>query len=388
MLQDTQITDFLRSTLNIERLFSIFTDIRKNPTISLRTLLLSVFLMPFYGLTSLLALDTAARKKSFKKLFRCKRKMLFSDTTAARVLSWLKPWQSRQFLQSFVERFEELGLLEKALEPGGVPQRIGILDGSVMGGHHHVTFCLHGSIDYPFIIEDQGKRGKELPTALRVLKEAHAWLGPRFPNLLLCDSLYFNANSFKSAREKGAHILIKSSSPEFRTVLQDAQFIFEHSMRTKIKRKRGFDDERFCHWSIEITSGEFAGYPIQIAHLVEDYPKRTRNAHTESWIVTTDLSLSSLAIREAAHLRWRIENNVFKRISHLAGTKRFYFKDPRPFYTMLRLFCAALAAFDAFICIVKQREKEFKRLLDGAKSTWKNIFSLLQDQLEEGVFSW
>jgi hypothetical protein len=90
----------------------------------------------------------------------------------------------------------------------------------------------------------------------------------------------------------------------------------------------------------EKTSGEFAGYPVQIAHLVEDYPKSTKNPHRESWIVTTDLSLSCRSLWEAAHLRRHIENHVYKRISHLAGTKRFYFKDPRPFFTTFTLFCA------------------------------------------------
>lgn len=388
MLQDAQIANYLRKTLGIERLFSIFTDIRKNPTISLRTILLSVLLMPFFGLTSLLALDMKARMKSFKRLFRCERKMLLSDSTVARILTWLKPWQSQQFLRSFVDRYDEQGLLEKALEPGGTPHRIGIVDGSVMGSHHHVTFCLHGTIDYPFMIEDQGRRGKELPTALRMLNEAYIWLGPRFPDLLLCDSLYFNVNTFKNVREKRAHILIKSSNPEFRSVLKDAQFLFEHEVTKEIQRESDFDSERLCHWYIEKTSGEFAGYPIQIAHLVEDYPKQTKDAHRDCWIVTTDLSLSSLCLREAAHLRWHIENNVFKRISHLAGTKRFYFKDPRPFYTMLRLFCAALAAFDALISILRQRTREFKQLMNGAKTTWKMIFALLQDQLEEAAFCW
>jgi hypothetical protein len=343
--------------------------------------------MPFFELTSLLALDRKARMKSFKKLFCCERKMLLSDSTVSRVLTWLKPWQSQQFLRSFVARFDELGLLEKALEPGGEPKRIGIIDGSEMGGHYHVTFCLHGAIDYPFMIEDQGKRGKELPTALRMLNEASVWLGSRFPDLLLCDSLYFNVNTFKNVREKGAHILVKSSNPEFRSVLKDAQFLFEHDVTTEIERTSGFDSERLCHWYIEKTSGEFAGYPIQIAHLVEDYPKRTKG-NCDCWIVTTDLSLSSLCLREAAHLRWHIENNVFKRISHLTGTKRFYFKDPRPFYSMLRLLFAALAAFDALISILRQQEREFKRLMNGAKTTWKMIFALLQDQLEEASFCW
>ena len=388
MLQDAQIADFLRKTLAIERLFSTVTDIRKNPTIPLRAILLSIVVMPFFGLTSLLALDMKARTKSFKKLFRCERKMVLSDSTAARVLTWLKPKQSEQFLNSFVDRYEELGLLEKALEPGGTPRRIGIIDGSQMGGHFHVTFSLHGSIDYPCMVEDQGKRGKELPTALRMLNKAHAWLGPLFPDLLLCDSLYFNVNTFKNVRKKGAHILIKCSSPDFRTVLRDAQFLFEHDVTAKIERKRGFDSERWCSWSIEKASGEFAGYPVHIAHLVEDYPKLTKNAHRECWIVTTDLSLSSLCLREAAHLRWHIENHVFKRISHLAGTKRFYFKDPRPFYSMLRFLFAALAALAAYICSLKQRKREFKQLMNGAKTTWKMIFALLADQLEDAAFCW
>jgi hypothetical protein len=247
---------------------------------------------------------------------------------------------------------------------------------------------LHGSINCPVLIEDQKRRGKELPVALKLLDEAHKQLGKCFPHLIVGDSLYFNKKFFKSVREKGAHILIKSSHPEFRAVLKDAQFLFEHNVTTEIETDKGFDDERWCHWSMKKASGEFAGYPIQIAHLVEDYPKRSENAHTECWIVTTDLSLSLRAMREAAHLRWHIENNVFKRISHLAGTKRFYFKDPRQFFSMLRLFGGALAAFHAYICMVRHSEEEFKRLLDGIKPTWKNIFSRLHDQLEHAAFCW
>jgi len=55
----------------------------------------------------------------------------------------------------------------------------------------------------------------------------------------------------------------------------------------------------------------FASYPIQIGHLLEDYPKRKKNQHLECWIVTTDLTLLPEEIREAAHLRWHIENNGF-----------------------------------------------------------------------------
>ncbi len=63
------------------------------------------------------------------------------------------------------------------------------------------------------------------------------------------------------------------------------------------------------------TNAEFAGYPVNIFFLVEDYPKRKKNAHVETWTVTTDLTLDFLEGREAAHLRWHIENQEFKRLS-------------------------------------------------------------------------
>ncbi|MBT3276132.1 MAG: hypothetical protein HN368_23490 [Spirochaetales bacterium] len=380
------VVTFLSKTLGIKQQLNSFHDIRTNPTISLRTILWSVFLMPFFGLKSLLAMDALARTRSYRRLFDCKRKMVVSDSTVARILTWLMPAQSKQLLYDLAARIDRLGLLDKALEPGGTPRRIGIIDGSVMGGHHHVTFSLHGRIDCPVVIEDQHRRGKELPVALDVIDEAYKHLGSCFPDLILCDSLYFNGNMFRKVRGAGAHILIKSSNPEFRAVLQEAQFLFEHDVVEGVETDSGYDSERLWHWSMKKTSGEFAGYPIQIAHLVENYSKRTTDALAESWIVSTDFSLSSLSLREAAHLRWHIENNVFKRISHLAGTKRFYFKDPRRFYSMLRFFCAALAAFDAYISMVRHSPREFKLLLDGIKPTWKNIFSRLQDQLEDVAF--
>ena len=384
MFTGKETANFLINVVGIDRLISQFADIRKNPTIAMRDIVLSVFLMPFYSLTSLLSLDRMARKSSFKKLFGCNRKMVVSDTTVARVLSWMYPWDPIQLLLSCVEVAEKQGLLKTSLEPDSQPRRIGIIDGSVMAGHHQVTFSLHGCIDAPAMVVPMEKRGKELPTALAVLDDAHRHLGCVFPDLILCDSLYFNRNVFKSVRKKGAHILIKGANPEFRNVLRDAKFLFDHKdqLTIPVPQDSGFDSQRWCSWRTEKTNGEFAGFPIQILHLVENYPKRTSNPDTDAWIVTTDLSLSSSAIREAAHLRWHIENNVFKRLSHLSGTKRFYFKDRKRFFALLRIFLAALAVFDALIYSLRKSPKEFKALMNGMKMTWRNLFSVLQQQLE------
>jgi len=59
----------------------------------------------------------------------------------------------------------------------------------------------------------------------------------------------------------------------------------------------------------------FVGYPLQVSHLLADYLKRKKNQRLECCIVRTDLSLLAEEIREAAHLRWHIEKNSFKRLS-------------------------------------------------------------------------
>jgi len=73
---------------------------------------------------------------------------------------------------------------------------------------------------------------------------------------------------------------------------------------------------------------------------------------------------------------------VFKRLSHLSGTKRFYFKDRKRFFALLRIFLAALAVFDALIYSLRRSAKDFKALMNGMKMTWQNIFSVLQQQME------
>jgi hypothetical protein len=315
--------------------------------------------------------------------------MVASDSTVSRALHWLKPAELEQFQRSLLPLFEQQNLWRVQLAAGGPYRRIGILDGSQMAQQHLVALCLVGKIDYPLVVSDSHRRGKELPTAKRILQQAGQLLGPSVPELFVLDSLYFNRSCFQLVRGQGAHVLIKSDQPCFREVLQDAQYLFENKkdVVTPVIEKTGFDSQRLCAWSLEIASGVYAGYPLQIAHLVEDYLKRKNNPHPQCWIVTTDLGLQPEEIREAAHLRWHIENNLFKRLSHHAGTKRFYFKDPKAFFSMLRLFCTAIALLDMLLHILSRNALRFKSLLQGIKPTWKNMFSQLEQLLEANTFA-
>jgi len=213
-------------------------------------------------------------------------------------------------------------------------------------------------------------------------------LGPQFPELLLLDGEYFTRNFFHEVASCNSKLLIKSKEP-FRDVHQDAQLLFQAKDRFPgdFLQETGFDSQRCCHWSIQITSGEYAELPLQVAHLAEHYFKRKVEPHLECWIVTTDLSLLPAEIREAAHLRWHVENNVFKRLSKQSGTKRFHFKDPARFYSLLRLFCAAAALFDMLVAILQRAQKSFKGILDGIKLTWNNLFSRLAESFPESALT-
>ena len=374
-----RIAHEVRKTFNLRARFARFRDIRKNPRIPLRTILLSLFLMPFFGHRSLLGLDRACRSSEYKRLLGSKRSMVASDSTFARVLRWLDGEQVVQFQRSFLQDFQSADLLRRRLVDGAPLRRLGIIDGSCMGGHWISSLCLSGKINYPVIVRPYRSRGDELGTASEILDEVHSTLGTAAPELYLLDALYFTRPIFTQVKALKAHLLIKLKDAEYREVTKDAQNLFDHFGGDR--EQEGFDSSRWCHWSMQQTIGQFAGQTVQVVHLHEYYPKRTVNKTLDCWIVTTDLSLTLPEIREAAHLRWQIENNLFKRLNHLSGTKRFYFKDQRRFINLLCLLAAAVALLDALIYSLARKPQLDKVLRDGIKPTWLNLFSRMQELL-------
>ena len=384
-----ELSAFLRRRLRLHRLFDLFRDIRRDPVFPLKNLLGTIFCMPFFGHTSMLAADRDARKLRRRVFFDCESrrdgvKMVASDTTLQRVLRWLDPQPARTVLFEIARRLDRMGLLSTRLAPRLPRRRLGIVDGSHLGKLPAVCVTLLGTVRVPVAIEPISGRGKELPTAKEVVRCVAENLKSHAPKLWLADGLYFTQGFFSLIRnDLQAHLLIKCKDPEFRDVLYDAARLFDNQSPSieRISSSSDFDDKRWCSWTVERTSGEFADFPVQVVRLTEHYPKRSRDRNVVTWIVTTNLELSCSEIREAAHLRWQIENNVFKRMSHLCGTKRFWFKDPRAYFTMVRLFAAAVAAFDAFISMVRTNPSSYNRIMKGAKFTWKNFFSQLEEQL-------
>ena len=395
MWNGEDVSAFLRRRLRLHSLFKAFRDIRRNPVIPLNSLLGMIFCMPFFGQTSMIAVDRDARRTRHRSLFGAEHRrdgvpMVASDSTLQRLLRWLDPQPARHLLYEIAQRLDRDGLLSANLSPGSTPRRLGIVDGSVLGTFYAVCVTLLGTVRVPVLVEPAGGRGNELTVANRLVREAADTLGSRAPTLWLVDALYFTTTFFSLIRnDLRAHVLIKCKDPEFRDVLKDARTLFDNASSAidPLSTDSAFDFDRWCSWTLTRTSGEFAGFPVQVARLKEHFPKRSHNRDVLTWIVTTDRSLSCREIREAAHLRWQIENNVFKRMSHLCGTKRFWFKHQRPYFTMVRLFAAAVAAFDAFISMVRADPTMYNHIMHGAKFTWKTFFSQVEDQLPPLTFA-
>jgi hypothetical protein len=378
-MESQRIARLTRDAFLKEPLFEGFTDIRKRPQIRLQAILMSLYTMPLFGRRSLLSNDRQARSSHYKKLFGSQRKMVASDSTFARVLKWLSPQQVKQFLLGFLAKFEQRDMLRKRLSAKGRLRRLGILDGSYMGGHWLVTLCLAGKIDNPVMVERCDHQGQEQLVARKMMQAAEKVLGKLRPELWLLDALYFNRNTIAIARGQQAHVVFKFKDADYRTVTADASNLFQHFGGDE--ELSGWDSERACRWKLRKTLDRFAHYPVQVVQLIETYPKRRRNRTVTSWIVTTDLELPLEEVREAAHQRWQIENGVFKRISHLAGTKSFYFKDHRQFFNLLRLFFAAMAVLDCIMWLLRAHTLLFAALRFGIKDTWLNVFSCIDEVL-------
>jgi hypothetical protein len=242
------------------------------------------------------------------------------------------------------------------------------------------------TLRYPVIMQGIPGRGHEAAAAKAMIRQLPQQLGLATPELLLYDGLACTRPLFQTARAQNIHLLVKCRNPEFREVFRDAQALFNQPNTSDFQVRQGFDSHRLCNWKIKVTQDSFAGVPVTIAHLTEEYVKRPERPLEEAWIITTDTSLFPGEIREAAHLRWSIENDGFKKLSTLAGTKRFHFKDPQPFLVMLRIICFSIAAFELVQYILQQKKQIFQRFLGGVKPTIPNIFILLAEHLGDQVF--
>ena len=364
------------------RIGSCFTDIRHKPQIPLTHIITSIFLMPIVGLRSFLALDNKSRQSPFKKLLGSKRKMVCSDSTIERVLRWIKNSESQKWALGFPDLFEGHDALKIKLTQKGKSRRFGIIDGSFMGGHWVSVLSLAGKINFPILIKSYPKIGKELDASHKILDQIPQTLQKSSPELFLMDSLYFNQGIFdKIVNGLGAHFIVKSRDADFREVLKDAELVLEHYSDESLESK-GFDESRMCSYRIYSDEGEYKGFPLKIIRVDEHYNKRAKGKRDVSfYAVCSDLDMEADEIREAAHWRWQIENNVFKRLNEHCGSKLVRTSNLKSFINWLQIICMGLSLFDFLMRIIEGSKEQWKKFCDGSKATWKNLQSIFWEKV-------
>ena len=232
------------------------------------------------------------------------------------------------------------------------------------------------------------ERGHERVAAAGIIRSISDVVDERAaPDLLLGDGLYLTASIFRCVRTAPKrHILVKypASGREKRLMLFSTALLRFSSplYRDAVTQVSGFDNKRLCEYSLRATVDEFAGYPVRVIHVSERYVKRSvRSAKSSFWIVTTDMNLSAEAAREAAHLRWSIENEGFKTLSHLAGTKRMVSHDPITATHFLQCVTAAVVLLTLIRIHLEGAKNQIPPVYRNARMTGKGWAALILEAL-------
>ena len=188
-----QLTAIIKKKLALPAKTGIFHDIRKKHRIPLKNIILSFCFTAILGYKSLLRFDGASRTHAVRKLFAPRKdhwEMVVSDSTMQRVARWLPESEAEGFLKSNYGSFQSQGEIKIKLAPNGKPRRIGVMDGSCMGGHYVCALAIVGEhITYPWVIKSCAGRGHELTTAKAIIKALPDGADKRPCDLLLYDFL-------------------------------------------------------------------------------------------------------------------------------------------------------------------------------------------------------
>ena len=346
-------------------------DPRKRPVIPAGDVFRLILEMPALGQKSLLAVDEDARSPAFRRSYGCTREIVASDTSIERVLKGMRSSQLRDFSYRTQDRLDEEGLSEFRLSTGK-RIRVGVLDGSTFGNFWANVLATSGGVDSVVDLEPYQGRGHELDAGRVLLKRAFGTLGSGYFNIVAADALYMDREDFRLCRELGSHLLVKTEGGEAFNMIKDARSLFfprDGKIRSEVRQASGTDCARQIEYEIRWAEGFLwrdLECPLTVAHVREKHlkPAKGRPEEVEFWVVTTASGLEGEDLRELAHQRWHIENQVFKRLNALVGSKRCWSKKPAVFERLLRLWMLGMTLLAAWL---------FQRGWKLAEETWRTL---------------
>ncbi len=330
-------------------------------------------MVPF-GQKSFLRVDQIARTEGYKRWHKSRRKMVVSDSTIERSLKGFGLEPVRGMLEEVYRKSKEEETLKTRLKSGR-KLVVGITDGSGFGKFLGCVLAIAGKINMPLDVELYSK-GKELEASREVLSRTWKRLGKGFVNIVVGDGLYITKGNIKQCKEElGCDVLIKTGEERL-GIIGDARGLFfgrDADRHDNIERTEGIDYERSVKYKIT-ACGEFEWqdipYKLKVAHVEEEKLKpKSGEAKAETfWVVTTDESLTGEEMRELAHLRWQIENNVFRRLNGLVNSKRCWTHDSHVRESLLLIWFVGFALFGYYL--LEEGLKNLSTKFKGMKNTW------------------
>lgn len=332
--------------------FNNFSDNRIQPQIPASDIAKSIIHMPALQLQSMLQLDQMGRQTVFKNLIGSKRSMVASDTTFERVLPQLDMQPINETIRTVYNQVVSKGL-SKFHFSSGKKLVLAAIDGSGFSPFYASVVTLVGQGTFPLDSHVSDTKGKELICSRATMSRLTNLLGHSWCDILLADGLYPTEEDFKSAKELyGCDLLVKTSE-ETLTVIQDAKAIFA-SNNPDVKIATGIDSKHnisYVSKSISGLSWQILNYTLTVAMVTETKlnPKPNENPTEIFFVITTKTDLSPNDLREAAHARWFIENNVFKRLNYFILSKRVHTKNLPTIIRLLALWLIGLALLQLFL---------------------------------------
>lgn len=330
---------------------------RKKPRVTASMVFKACVFQAVLSIESVLELDQKGRTRALRELLDNDREIATgSDSTILRAAS---AWIMEPLLKAGYAlhcRLRHQGCASTTLSTG-TEVRLAIEDGSCFGGHWGSVLAFSGAVAHVVDMEPYQGRGKELPASRPLMIRAARTLGKGFATHLLYDGLMMCKADFRLARRLGMHLLVKTSEEKSLEIIASSKEAWTQLSERDLERAgvetvQGYDPKRHLRYRIRTQAGirwEGLQYPLNLAWVEETHLKGKYAGETFSfWAVTTDETLTGDELREMAHNRWTIENNAFKELSALTGSKKGYIKNSHAKEALLRMWFMGLALLKTF----------------------------------------
>lgn len=362
-------------------------DKRKRPVIKAQQIFHGICQMPVLGQESFLAWDEYARTPEARRWHGSDRAIVASDSSLERIAGGMERRGIEEIGYEVTDKADQEALWDLKL-PSGKKLRLGIVDGHHAGGIWASVLAISGKTDGVVDLERYRSRGCELEASRTVLKRAFRKLGKGFFGIVGSDGLYATKEDFQLCLDQGSHLLVKTDEKTL-TVIQDAQHLFGSRDADQLQgvfRQKGRDPKRDVDYEVMWAEGfEWQGHRLTVAW-VQEWELNAKTGlveRTEFWALTTATGLSGEDLRELAHLRWEIENNIFKRLNHLIGSKRAWSRTAYVMEILIRIWMIGLTLLGAYL--FQRGWEAFKQTWQTMKSTWKAVTRLMLRSLHQLV---